>query len=529
MSSLLDIQNLRVNFKTDHGPVEAVRGISFSVAPGETLAVVGESGSGKSQVAFATMGLVASNGSASGSVRFKGQEILGLPPRTLNDFRGRHLSMIFQEPMTSLNPLQRVGRQIADTIRYHQRMSSAEAMRKALSLLEQVKIPRASERLKAYPHEMSGGQRQRVLIAMAIANDPAVLLADEPTTALDVTVQAEILKLLAELQRARGMGMVFISHDLNVVRRISNRVAIMKKGEILETGPTENVFANPQHAYTRALLAAEPTGTKTPVSPSAPSLLTAIDVDVTFEMPRPFLAPRPEPIRAVQQVSLDLKRGETVGIVGESGSGKSTFARAVLGLLPAKGKIRFAGQPIEGRSKADLRPLRKDMQIVLQDPFGSLSPRLTAGEIVTEGLLVHDPAFTREKRDARAAEALVEVNLDPAMRKRYPHEFSGGQRQRLAIARAMILKPRLVVLDEPTSALDREVQKQIVELLRKLQADHDLSYLFISHDLAVVRAMADRIIVMKDGKVVEEGTREQIFTAPVEDYTKKLIAAAVVR
>ena len=461
--ALLVIRDLNVAFRTDAGTVPAVKSISLDVAAGETLAIVGESGSGKSQIAFATMGLVASNGSISGSVKLQGNELIGLAPRALNAYRGKRMAMIFQEPMTSLDPLQQVGSQIAETIRHHQKLSKTAARAKVLALLEQVKIPRAAERMSAYPHELSGGQRQRVLIAMAIANDPALLIADEPTTALDVTVQVGILKLLRDLQTSRQMGMIFISHDLNVVKRISDRVAIMRKGEIVETGPTAAIFANPQHPYTKALLAAEPTGTKTPVALGAPSILTAKNVRVTFAMPSGFFGPKREPIRAVDDVSLDLKRGETIGIVGESGSGKSTFARAVLGLNKATGMIHFNGQRVDGRTKADLRPLRSDMQIVLQDPFGSLSPRLTAGQIVTEGLLVHDASYSSKTQDRRAEEALIEVNLDPALRNRYPHEFSGGQRQRLAIARAMILKPKLVVLDEPTSALDREVQKQIAQ------------------------------------------------------------------
>jgi oligopeptide transport system ATP-binding protein len=526
---LLAIRDLQVTFATESGDVEAVKGVELAVAAGETLAIVGESGSGKSQIAFAAMGLVASNGRVSGSVKLQGSELIGLSPRALNQYRGNQMAMIFQEPMTSLDPLHRIGGQIVETIRYHQGLDRAKAKAKALGLLEQVKIPRAAERMNAYPHELSGGQRQRVLIAMAIANDPRLLIADEPTTALDVTVQAEILKLLNELQSARGMGMIFISHDLNVVRRISDRVAIMKKGVIVETGPTEAVFSAPREPYTKALLAAEPSGVKKATPANAPTMLSARNVKVTFQLPSGLFAPKREPIRAVDDVSLDLKRGETIGIVGESGSGKSTFARALLRLLPSEGEIRLDGARIDALDKAATRPLRRRMQIVLQDPFGSLSPRMTAGEIVTEGLLVHDPSFSHRDRDERAAEALAEVNLDPMMVNRYPHEFSGGQRQRLAIARAMILKPELVVLDEPTSALDREVQKQIVDLLRNLQLAHGLSYLFISHDLAVVRAMADRIMVMKDGKVVEEGPRDAIFDAPREDYTKRLIAAAAVK
>ncbi len=443
----------------------------------------------------------------------------------LKRYRGNAITMIFQEPMTSLDPLYRIGSQIMLVIRRHQKVGRDEARRKAVALLELVRIPEAARRMNSYPHELSGGQRQRVMIAMALANDPKLLIADEPTTALDVTIQAEILRLLTELKQRLGMAIAFISHDLNIVRRFADRVAVMRGGEIVETGAVAEVFARPQHAYTRLLLAAEPTGRKSPPPAGAPVLLSGDDVRVSFRIGGGLLKPKTW-FRAVDGVSLSVPRGGTLGIVGESGSGKSTLGRALLRLLPAEGRIAFDGRPIDGLGRAALQPLRRDMQVVFQDPFGSLSPRMTVGEIVTEGLLVHEPQLSRSDRDRRAAEALQEVSLDPAMRNRYPHEFSGGQRQRIAIARALILKPKLMLLDEPTSALDRTVQKSVVELLRNLQQAHGLTYLFISHDLAVVRALSDAVIVMKDGKVVEAGGVDDIFAGAREPYTRSLIAAA---
>ncbi|MEZ5773497.1 MAG: ABC transporter ATP-binding protein [Hyphomicrobiaceae bacterium] len=523
---VLEIRDLAVRFRTADGTVEAVRGVDLSLAAGETLAIVGESGSGKSQLMMAAMGLLATNGTATGSVRFRGTEILNEPARVLNRIRGRKMTMIFQEPMTSLDPLYRIGTQLAEPIMRHQGLGRRAAMKRAEELLDLVLIPDAARRLRSYPHELSGGQRQRVMIAMAIAGDPDLLIADEPTTALDVTIQAEILALLADLQRRLGMGLVFITHDLGIVRRIAGRVLVMQDGRAVETGPTERIFKEPRHDYTRALLAAEPEGRKTPVAGDAPTVLAADHMTVAFRLGGGFLGEPARTLKAVDDVSLVLRRGQTIGIVGESGSGKSTLARAILRLVPGAGRVTLEGRRIADLGKAELRPLRRQMQTVLQDPFGSLSPRLTAGQIVAEGLIVHEPGLGRAERDRRAAEALAAVQLDPALRNRYPHEFSGGQRQRIAIARAMILRPRLVVLDEPTSALDRQVQKQIVELLRALQAEHGLSYLFISHDLAVVRAMADHIMVMKDGRVVEEGSVARIFEAPQEAYTQRLIAAA---
>ncbi|MER8443657.1 ABC transporter ATP-binding protein [Mesorhizobium sp. M1066] len=525
--TILSVKDLRVRFRTLDGAVEAVKGINIHVKSGETVAVVGESGSGKSQTMMAAMSLLASNGEATGSVDYRGCNLLTLSKSELNQVRGRKISMIFQEPMTSLDPLYSIGNQLIEPIRRHRGLNAPDAREEALKLLRLVHIPDPERRMKSYPHEMSGGQRQRVMIAMALANDPDILIADEPTTALDVTIQAQILMLLAELQRKLGMAIVFITHDLGIVRRFADRVYVMRQGEVVEEGEAEAIFVNPQHAYTKMLLAAEPTGSKAPPPANAPVLLEGRNVEVTFRIGGGFLAGEPLMLRAVDHISIRLQRNQTIGIVGESGSGKSTLGRALLRLLPSDGLIRFGDRDISQADRQAMRPLRRQMQLVFQDPFGSLSPRMTVGQVITEGLLVHEPNLSGKQRDLRAVEALREVGLDPNARNRYPHEFSGGQRQRIAIARAMILKPELVVLDEPTSALDRSVQKQIVELLRKLQADHELSYLFISHDLSVVRAMADYIIVMKQGKIVEEGPTEAIFSDPRHAYTQTLMAAAI--
>ena len=522
---VLSLRNLAVTFRTADGPLAAVKGINLDVAAGETLAIVGESGSGKSQAMMAVMGLLAANGAASGSVRLAGDEILGLSPRELNRYRGRRLGMIFQEPMTSLDPLYRIGDQLAEPLRVHAGLSRAGAKVRALELLTLVGIPRPQERLESYPHELSGGQRQRVMIAMALANRPEVLIADEPTTALDVTIQAQILELLADLKTRFGMAIVFITHDLGIVKRFADTVAVMRHGEVVERNTAAALFAAPQHPYTKMLLAAEPTGRKAPPAADAETVIEARDVRVTFKLRRGMFG-RAAVLKAVDGVDLTLRRGGTIGIVGESGSGKSTLGRAILRLVPSSGTVRFEDRSLTGLDREAMRPLRRRLQLVFQDPFGSLSPRMTVGEIVTEGLLVHEPAITRAERDRRAAKILAEVSLDPGTRNRFPHEFSGGQRQRIAIARAMILNPKVVVLDEPTSALDRSVQKEIVDLLRSLQARHGLSYVFISHDLAVVRALADEILVMKNGVVVERGATELMFSAPREAYTRDLIAAA---
>ncbi len=524
--SILTLRNIRVKFKTLDGIVDAVKGVNLDVRAGETVAIVGESGSGKSQLMMGTMGLLASNGTIEGVADYRGTNLVGLPKQQLNTIRGRKITMIFQEPMTSLDPLYTIGNQLIEPIMHHQKIGPAEAKSRAIEMMKLVKIQDPERRMGSYPHEMSGGQRQRVMIAMALANDPDLLIADEPTTALDVTIQAEILELMAGLQKRLGMGMIFITHDLNIVRRIAGRVVVMRYGEVVEEGDTKSIFANPKHPYTKALLDAEPTGRKAPPAAKAPKILDGTNVSVTFEIGGGFLSGPPLLLKAVDHVSVVLKQGQTIGIVGESGSGKSTLARALLRLLPSEGAITFEGRDIARLNKEEMRPLRKQIQIVLQDPFGSLSPRMTAGQIVTEGLLVHEPSISSRERDARAIQALEEVQLDPKLRNRYPHEFSGGQRQRIAIARAIILKPKLIVLDEPTSALDRQVQGQIIELLRDLQIKNNLSYLFISHDLAVVRAMADHIMVMKDGHLVEQGTPDEILENPREDYTKRLMAAA---
>jgi oligopeptide transport system ATP-binding protein len=523
---VLAVRNLHVRFRTGDGVLHAVKGINIDVNRGETVAIVGESGSGKSQTMMSVMGLLASNGWAEGSVKYRGEELIGLSPEKLNRYRGSKLTMIFQEPMTSLDPLYRIGDQLALPLTTHGGLSRARARERAIELLDLVRIPDPERRLNSYPHELSGGQRQRVMIAMALANNPDVLIADEPTTALDVTVQARILTLLADLQKRLGMSIVFITHDLGIVRRFADRTYVMKNGEVVESGKTSDLFAHPSHPYTRMLIDAEPRGRKEPAPANAPPVLDARNIEVAFALKGGLFSRTRHVLRAVDGVSLCVRAGETVGVVGESGSGKSTLGRAILRLQPASGLVRFEDRNLMPLDRGGMRPLRRQLQIVFQDPFGSLSPRMTAGEIVTEGLLVHEPSMSRKERDRRAARAFEEVRLEPAWRNRFPHEFSGGQRQRIAIARAMILHPKLVVLDEPTSALDRSVQKEIVELLRDLQTAHGLAYVFISHDLAVVRALSDEIMVMKSGKVVERGPVETIFEQPKEDYTRDLIAAA---
>ncbi|MXN47315.1 dipeptide ABC transporter ATP-binding protein [Shinella kummerowiae] len=526
MEPILAVRGLKVSFTTPDGDVNAVKGIDLDVRPGETLAVVGESGSGKSQTMMGIMGLLASNGRVSGSAKYRGQEMVGLPPKALNDIRGAKITMIFQEPMTSLDPLYPIGKQIAEVIVHHRGGTRNQARPRVLELLKLVGIPEPDRRIDSYPHEMSGGQRQRVMIAMALANEPDILIADEPTTALDVTIQAQILKLLRDLQKRFDMAIVLITHDLGIVRHFAERVAVMRRGEIVEQGATAEIFENPKADYTRMLIDAEPHGRKAAPADNAPIILEGRNVVVDYRIDGGLLKKRASTFRAVDNVSISLHEGQTIGVVGESGSGKSTLGRALLRLIASKGAYRFGRTDISDLDRNGMRPLRRSMQVVFQDPYGSLSPRQTVGEIITEGLYVHEPQLSRAERDKRAIEALKEVGLDPAARNRYPHEFSGGQRQRIAIARAMILKPQAVILDEPTSALDRSVQGQVIELLRDLQAKHGLSYVFISHDLSVVRAMSDYVVVMKDGKIVEEGPTDAIFSAPKADYTKTLIGAA---
>jgi oligopeptide transport system ATP-binding protein len=523
---LLAISGLDVRFATSHGEVAAVRGAEIDVRRGETVAIVGESGSGKSQTMLAALGLLPRNGRASGSVRFDGAEILGAREGVLNTLRGSRIAMIFQEPMTSLDPLFPIGAQIAEPLLVHGGLTRRAARRRAVELLDLVGIAEPERRIRSYPHEMSGGQRQRVMIAMAIANEPALLIADEPTTALDVTVQAQILDLLRALKQRLNMALVFISHDLGVVRRFADRVYVMRSGEIVEHGAADEVMARPRSAYARALIDAEPSGGKSAPPRDAPLLLEARNIAVTFPLPAGVFT-KPRLLRAVDHVTLSLRRGQTLGIVGESGSGKSTLARALLRLIPCRGELRFEGRDLQTLDRPGLRALRRQMQLVFQDPFASLSPRLTVGEIVAEGLRVHEPGLEAGEREAAAVRALQAVGIDPVQRRRYPHEFSGGQRQRIAIARAVILNPRLVVLDEPTSSLDRSVQKDILALLRSLQDAHALTYVFISHDLAVIRAMADEVLVMKDGAVVERAATEDLFARPQADYTKRLIAGAM--
>jgi ABC-type microcin C transport system duplicated ATPase subunit YejF len=524
--TVLTVANLKVDFTTPDGDVNAVKGTGFSVKKGETLAIVGESGSGKSQTMMAIMGLLASNGRVSGSARYGETELVGASLSTLNSVRGSKITMIFQEPMTSLDPLYTIGKQIAEPLIHHRGMGKKEARARVLELLKLVGIPDPERRIDSYPHEMSGGQRQRVMIAMALANEPDLLIADEPTTALDVTIQAQILDLLADLQKRFGMAIVLITHDLGVVKHVADRVVVMRRGEIVEQGTRDEIFGNAQHDYTKMLLASEPAGIKPAPPADAPVILEGRNVVVDFDIGGGFLFKGNQTFRAVDNVTVRLRKGQTIGIVGESGSGKSTLGRALLRLLESDGRYRFETTDVSTLDRKQMRPYRRQLQLVFQDPYGSLSPRQTVGEIITEGLYVHEPALSRADRDKRAIEALTEVGLDPAARNRYPHEFSGGQRQRIAIARSMILKPKVVILDEPTSALDRSVQRQVIELLRDLQAKHDLSYVFISHDLSVVRAMSDHVVVMKSGQIVEEGPTEEIFDSPAKDYTRALIAAA---
>jgi len=528
---LLDIRNLAVTFAGRGGapPVEAVKGVSFSLGRGETLALVGESGSGKSVTALSILQLLpyplAEHGPQS-SIRLGGEELIGATSDALRQVRGDRIAMVFQEPMTSLNPLHTIERQVGEILLVHRRMSAGAAHERILELLRMVQLPDAESRLGAYPHQLSGGQRQRVMIAMAIANEPDLLIADEPTTALDVTIQANILALLRDLRDRLGMALLLITHDLTIVRKMAERVCVMTQGEIVEAGPSAIIFNRPRHPYTRRLLVAEPKGRAAPADPAAPLLIEAEETRVWFPIRAGLLRRVRGHVKAVDGVALAVRAGATLGVVGESGSGKTTLGLALLRLIAAQGRICFAGRDITALSQRRLRPLRREMQMVFQDPYSSLSPRLSVAQIVEEGLKVHALAAGAAERRRLIETALAEVGLDPLMADRYPHEFSGGQRQRIAIARALVLKPRLVVLDEPTSALDMSVQAQIVELLRELQARRGLAYLFISHDLRVVRALAHDILVMKDGRIVESGPTERIMTAPEHPYTRALMAAA---
>jgi microcin C transport system ATP-binding protein len=525
---LLSVRNLSVAFRREGGETLAVDRVSFDLEKGRTLAVVGESGSGKSVTALSVVRLLPYPAARhpSGEILFKGRDLLKADEADLRKIRGAEITMVFQEPMTSLNPLHSIERQIGEILKLHGMSGEAAVRTRVIELLTEVGIPDPASRLSAYPHQLSGGQRQRVMIAMALANAPDLLIADEPTTALDVTVQAQILTLLKTLQARHGMAILFITHDLGIVERFADDVVVMTQGKVVEAGPTAEVFAAPRHAYTRHLMAAAPKGEPPTEQPGAPVVVEADDLRIWFPIKAGFLRRTVGHVKAVDGVSLTLKAGETLGVVGESGSGKTTLGLALLRLISSEGPIVVLGRRIDGLDSKGMRPLRRDIQAVFQDPYGSLSPRMTVAEIVGEGLAVHEPRLSAEARDGRVVEALIEVGLDPETRHRYPHEFSGGQRQRVAIARAMVLKPKFVMLDEPTSALDMSVQAQVVDLLRDLQARHGLAYMFISHDLKVVRALANHLIVMRSGKVVEAGPAAEVFAAPRQPYTRALMAAA---
>ncbi|AQS40984.1 MAG: ABC transporter ATP-binding domain [Candidatus Tokpelaia hoelldobleri] len=526
--ALLSVRDLSVTFRQDGRAVPAVDHVSFEVGAGETVALVGESGSGKSVTALSVLKLLPYPMAAhpSGKILFGGQDLLAAPEDELRKVRGKDIAMIFQEPMTSLNPLHTLERQISEVLRIHQGMPASAAHKRTLALLKQVGIREPEKRLNSFPHQLSGGQRQRVMIAMALANNPALLIADEPTTALDVTVQVQILDLLAELKQKHEMSMLFITHDLGIVRKIADRVCVMTGGKIVETGRTKDIFTNPQHAYTKKLLAAEPKGKPPRVDATAPVVMEGKNVRVWFPVKKGFFRRTVDHVKAVKDVNITLRAGQTLGVVGESGSGKTTLGLALTRMISSQGGIRFEGEDISRYSFRQMRPLRRHIQIVFQDPFGALSPRMSVGEIIAEGLGIHEPGLSRAAREKRVIAALGEVRLDAETRHRYPHEFSGGQRQRIAIARAVILNPRFIMLDEPTSALDMGVQAQVVDLLRDLQQKHNLAYLFISHDLKVVKALANDLLVMRNGEVVEQGAAADIFAAPQTDYTRRLLAAA---
>ncbi len=522
------IKDLSVAFKQGAETNLAVDRVSLTINKGETVALVGESGSGKSVTALSVLKLLPYPAAShpTGEVYFKDENLLDSDEKDLRRVRGYDITMIFQEPMTSLNPLHTVERQITEILTLHQGLAEREARLRTLELLEQVGIKQAKSRLSAYPHQLSGGQRQRVMIAMALANEPELLIADEPTTALDVTIQAQILELLKKLQRERGLAMLFITHDLGIVRKIADRTCVMQGGKIVEHGSTSALFDNPVHEYTQHLLASEPSGDPPVANNKAPMVMEASDIRVWFPIKRGFLRKTVDHVKAVDGIDLVLREGQTLGVVGESGSGKTTLGLALTRLISSEGRISFVGRDISDYSFARMKPLREEMQVVFQDPYGSLSPRMSIGEIVGEGLLIHAPHLSYEERDKKVSQALIETGLDPNTRHRYPHEFSGGQRQRVAIARALVLEPKFIMLDEPTSALDMSVQAQVVDLLREIQERHKLTYMFISHDLKVVRALANDVIVMRNGQVVEQGTARQIFEDPGTDYTKTLMAAA---
>ena len=528
MAALLDIQDLSVDFRTEGGAVHAVKGLSLSIQQGETVALVGESGSGKSVTALSVLQLLPypTASHPGGSVRFEGQELLGAPAATMRTVRGNRIAMVFQEPMTSLNPLHSIEKQLGETLRLHKGMGKAASRQRTLELLHLVGLAEAERRLTAFPHELSGGQRQRVMIAMALANEPALLIADEPTTALDVTIQAQILQLLKSLQRRFNMAMLFITHDLTIVRKIADKVCVMQNGVVVETGSTARIFEAPDHPYTQRLIQAQPSGSAPPAAEAA-TLVRTEDLRVWYPIRAGLLRRTIDYVKAVDGLTFTVRAGQTVGVVGESGSGKTTLGLALLRLIASRGGIYFRDSLIQGLRSRALRPLRREMQIIFQDPFGSLSPRLSIGQIIEEGLRIHGMVDSPESRQDAIIAALREVGLDPESRHRYPHEFSGGQRQRVAIARALALRPAFIVLDEPTSSLDVSVQAQILLLLRKLQRDHNLAYLFISHDLKVVRAMANYLVVMYHGKVVEEGPTEAIFAHPRDAYTQRLLAASL--
>ena len=526
--TLLSIDSLCVDFHAGEKVTHAVKDVSFEIDRGETLALVGESGSGKTVSALSILQLLPYPAAShpAGAIYFKGENLLALPPDGLRHVRGNQISMIFQEPMTSLNPLHTIERQIAEVLRIHMGITGDAARARVIDLLTKVGIPDATERLASYPHQLSGGQRQRVMVAMALANEPDLLIADEPTTALDVTIQAQILELLLQLKDEFNMAMLLITHDLGIVRKMADRVCVMHQGAIVERGATKDIFEHPKDDYTKHLIASEPKGSPPPADPDAKTILKTDDLKVWFPIKRGFLRKTVGHIKAVDGIDVDVKEGQTLGVVGESGSGKTTLGQAILRLISSEGPIVYLGQRIDGYDSKQMRPLRKELQIVFQDPYGSLSPRMSIGQIIEEGLLIQNPGISRKDRDERVARALTEVGLDAKVRDRYPHEFSGGQRQRIAIARALVLEPRFLILDEPTSALDVSVQAQIVDLLRDLQKRHRLAYLFISHDLKVVRALANSILVLRNGKVVEQGPSQEVFANPQTDYTKALLAAA---